>query len=194
MIEPPTSNLNRDTAATATAEQVIASLALVAIYGVLWRFETIGKAAAAVGFVVTLAVLSIVDVRSRQLPNVITAPLFVAGIGVNFFHAFTGIVGALEGAAVGYGLLWGANQLYRLRSNKHAIGVGDMKFAAAAGAWIGVAGIWQALMLAAMCVSVWGVLTVVVLRSREPAYVPFGPVIAGASAMSLVFPLRAIVG
>ena len=64
MVEPPTSSLNRDTAARATAEQVIASLALVAIFGVLWRFETMWKAAAAVGFVVTLAALSIVDVRT----------------------------------------------------------------------------------------------------------------------------------
>jgi prepilin signal peptidase PulO-like enzyme (type II secretory pathway) len=133
--------------------------------------------------------LAMIDVRTRTLPDMITAPLLVVGVTVNAFHVFTGIAGAIEGAAVGFGLLWGANHLYRSCRNKHAIGVGDMKLAAAAGAWLGVAGIWQALAIASVCMFAWGLATRIRAGVSAQGAVPFGPVISFACAVSLLFPL-----
>ncbi|WP_413197657.1 prepilin peptidase [Pararobbsia alpina] len=138
---------------------------------------------------ITLTALAIIDVRTRTLPDVITAPLLVVGVTVNAFHVFTAIAGALDGAAVGFGLLWGANQLYRLRRNRHAIGGGDMKLAAAAGAWLGVAEIWQALAIASVCMFAWGLATRDRAGVSAQGAVPFGPIISFACAVSLLFPL-----
>jgi prepilin peptidase CpaA len=81
--------------------------------------------------VVMLAVAAAIDIRSRRIPNALTAMIALLGFAQSFTAGHTvspwqSILGLLSGAA----LLW---TLFALG----AIGGGDLKLLAAAGAWLG---------------------------------------------------------
>lgn len=82
----------------------------------------------------TLAVVSVAtftDLRSRRIPNWLSLPFLVAGIGVSAWaHGWHGVGQSLEGIGLG-ALLFGV--LYVMGG----MGMGDVKLAAAIGAWIG---------------------------------------------------------
>jgi prepilin peptidase CpaA len=107
----------------------------------------------------TLAVLIVVtftDLRSRRIPNWIVLPFLVAGLAVSgWVHGWTGFVHSLAGLAIG-GLLFGILWLMG------GMGMGDVKLAAAIGAWIGPSQLLLALVLTgiaggimALCWAAW---------------------------------------
>jgi prepilin peptidase CpaA len=114
-------------------------------------------------FTLLLAMACVTDVRARRIPNRLVAVIAVAGL------VFSGVavggwlaVGkSLLGVALGFGI-WIV--FYAIG----VLGAGDVKLAAAAGAWLGVGGIWRASLVAAVA---GGVLAVLLLarerRMRE---------------------------
>jgi prepilin peptidase CpaA len=106
-------------------------------------------------FGVLLLAASISDLRSRRIPNRLTALIAVSGAA----YAFTAtpppgaILYVLGGGAVGL-LLWLPFWIMG------KLGAGDVKLAAAAGTWLGAAGAIEAGLFAA---AVGGVLAVVAL-------------------------------
>lgn len=71
------------------------------------------------------------DLRSRRIPNWLTVPSFVVGVGLNtYFGGRPGLKSSLLGALVGLGLLL---PFVLLRS----LGAGDWKLAGALGAFAG---------------------------------------------------------
>lgn len=84
-----------------------------------------------VGAVLLAVVAGWTDLRSRRIPNWLTVPGFVVGVGLNtFVGGRAGLVSALLGALVGLGLLL---PFVLLRS----LGAGDWKLAGALGAFAG---------------------------------------------------------
>lgn len=95
----------------------------------------------------TLAVLGVAtftDLRSRRIPNWLVLPFLVVGLAVSaWLHSWHGLAQSLEGAALGlliYGVLFFMG----------GMGAGDVKLAAAIGAWIGPVQLLYALFLTAM--------------------------------------------
>jgi len=80
---------------------------------------------------VVLLIASIIDVRSRRIPNWLVAPFLLAGFAVSLsgFGAI-GFVQSLSGFALAVAV---AGVLCWLRG----MGMGDLKLCAAIGAWIG---------------------------------------------------------
>src|SRR5262249_59538361 len=91
----------------------------------------------------TLLVLAIVDGLALRLPDVLTLPLIAAGLAVSWFLPERDLLGHAIGAAVGLAAFWSIAMLYRAMRGQDGLGMGDMKLAAAAGAWLD----WQALAL-----------------------------------------------
>lgn len=127
-------------------------------------------AATLAGAAFTLLLLGacVSDLRSRRIPNVIVLALALSGIG----YAFATMTpsGALEHALGGGALglaLWLPFWLLRV------LGAGDVKLAAASGAWLGVAGVVEASLIGA---AVGGVLAVWALTRH-------GGVAAGATRL-----------
>jgi len=110
--------------------------------------------------VIVMAVVSVAtftDLRSRRIPNWLVLPFFVAGVAVSgILHGWHGLGHSLEGA--GFGFL-----LYGVLFFMGGMGAGDVKLAAAIGAWIGPLQLMYALVftglaggLMALCWAAWG--------------------------------------
>lgn len=145
-------------------------------------------AAAAIVFSWMLLAAAVIDLRTTLLPDDITLPLLwlgllasVAGLG------FATPVDAIIGAALGYGLLWGLYQVFRLLTGKEGMGYGDFKLLGALGAWTG----WQGLPVTILLSSAVGAgigIGLIVLQGRDRATpIPFGPFLAAGGWIALLW-------
>lgn len=101
--------------------------------------------AAGGAFALLLAAACVCDVRTRRIPNVLVAVTALAGVAAAAVSATPG-AGALRAlAAIGLGLvLWLPFHVLGM------LGAGDVKFFAAAAAWIGPAAVPRAALVAAL--------------------------------------------
>ena len=107
-----------------------------------------------------LLYLAYVDFRTFRLPNSITLPLIIAGLGLSAFTSwgFTNAQSALIGACLGYAVLWLPNYVYRLIKKQDGIGMGDAKLLAALGAWLGWSSLPSILLVASVSGLIGGIL------------------------------------
>jgi leader peptidase (prepilin peptidase)/N-methyltransferase len=105
-----------------------------------------------VGALALLVALSLIDLKTRLLPNKLVAPFALLGI---IFHIITNwaylspfqlLLGALLGAGILYGIRFTANWIYQ----QDTLGLGDVKLLGAAGLWLGPDGVLMALIIGAM--------------------------------------------
>jgi leader peptidase (prepilin peptidase)/N-methyltransferase len=124
-----------------------------------------------------LIALSAIDIEEQLLPDALLVPLFCLGLA---FHSLYdgGIIDALWGAAVGYGVLWLIGLSYRLYSGVDGMGHGDVKFAAVIGAWLGIAAIPVVLAIAFISGVVVMLPFALSGRMAARAAIPFGPFLA----------------
>ena len=116
------------------------------------------------------ALAAAIDLRTRLVPNVVTASLAVAGVATAF-TAFgrVGFVASLLGLGLGFALMLPGHLF-------GATGAGDVKLFAAVGACLGPAGILSAFLYTAIA---GGILAVVIAIHRGHAR----HVIAGAARL-----------
>ena len=94
--------------------------------------------------VAVVAVATVTDLRSRRIPNWLVLPFMVAGIVISGVqHGWPGLGQSFSGLALGL-LLFGL--LFWLGG----MGAGDVKLAAAIGAWIGPQQLMFALVMTAI--------------------------------------------
>ncbi len=134
-----------------------------------------------------LLAMSMIDVDHQLLPDSLVLPLLWLGLIVNSFGLFASLSDALWGAVAGYLSLWSVFWLFKLVTGKEGMGYGDFKLLAMLGAWGG----WQVLPLTILLSSVVGaVLGVILLRVRRlegGAPMPFGPYLAIAGWIALLW-------
>jgi leader peptidase (prepilin peptidase)/N-methyltransferase len=122
-----------------------------------------------------LLVLSAVDAAIFRLPDIVTLPLLALGLAVSWLLPDRDLTGHAIGALCGAGAFYLIAEIYRRTRGHEGLGLGDVKLAGAAGAWLG----WQALpsmVLLACCAGlVW--VGVGVLRRGKSVLeerIPFG--------------------
>ncbi|MEX0606692.1 MAG: A24 family peptidase, partial [Halofilum sp. (in: g-proteobacteria)] len=127
-----------------------------------------------------------IDLRTTLLPDDLTLPLLwlgllaaAAGIG------FASPVDAIVGAAVGYGVLWGLYQAFRLLTGKEGMGYGDFKLLAALGAWTGWQGLPVTILLSSAVGAVIGLALIAFQGRDRAAPIPFGPFLAAGGWVAL---------
>ncbi len=110
-------------------------------------------------FTALLAAVARSDIASRRIPNALALALVVSGAcaAATVLRAPVGLEGAAAGFALGLAL-WAPFWLMRV------LGAGDVKLAAAIGAWLGPAGVLEASVLAALA---GGLLALGVLARRK---------------------------
>ena len=146
-------------------------------------------------FCAALLTLACIDWDTTFLPDDVTLPLVWGGLIASTLQ-FTEVPlsASLWGAVAGYLSLWNLYWAFKLLTGKEGMGYGDFKLFAALGAWFG----WQALIPIILIASVIGALVGLGMkfssRLREGGYVPFGPFLAGAGFISLIFGPQAVLG
>jgi prepilin peptidase CpaA len=135
--------------------------------------------AGGVVFTLLLVVGCITDLRSRKIPNELV--LAILGTGWLFAlavspEALRGLGMSLAGTAVGFGT-------WILFYVVGVIGAGDVKFFAAAGAWLGPSATWRAALVAAVA---GGVLAIVVLIMEKRLGAVLRRITLAASSRTLV--------
>jgi leader peptidase (prepilin peptidase)/N-methyltransferase len=94
---------------------------------------------------------------------------------------------SVTGAVGGYVSLWSVYHLFRLLTGKEGMGYGDFKLFAALGAWLGWQMLLPVMLIAAGVGAAFGV-TLVAVRGRDRATpIAFGPFLAAAGWLVLMF-------
>ncbi len=96
--------------------------------------------------------LALIDTAHGRLPDVLTLPLAAAGPLAAALAPLPGLAPPMDGllgAVLGFALFWAIGRLYARWRGREGLGLGDAKLLAAAGAWLGPAGLAPTLLLAA---------------------------------------------
>ena len=128
-----------------------------------------------------LLTLAWIDAASFRLPDALTLPLLLAGLGEALWRDPDHLTARAAATAIAYTALWALAAGYRRLRGREGLGMGDAKLLATGGAWLGPAPLPDVLLLAACSALAYAFL----LRLRGTQItatlkVPFGPFLAGA--------------
>jgi leader peptidase (prepilin peptidase) / N-methyltransferase len=135
-----------------------------------------------------LLALSWIDWRHMILPDVLTLPLLVAGLGFGWLFDPGNIADYAIGAAVGWLLFSAIAWFYRRLRGRDGLGEGDAKLLAAAGAWVTWEGLPEVMLVAALAglaVALAGRLAGQKMEAQTA--IPFGPCLAFATWLTWLY-------
>ncbi|MCQ2043280.1 leader peptidase (prepilin peptidase) / N-methyltransferase [Stutzerimonas kunmingensis] len=154
---------------------------------VAWHFGFTWQAGAMLVLTWGLVAMSMIDIDHQLLPDSLVLPLLWLGLILNSFGLFVSLESALWGAVAGYLSLWSVYWLFKLVTGKEGMGYGDFKLLAMLGAWGG----WQVLPLTILLSSVVGAVLGTILlrvqRAESSTPIPFGPYLAIAGWIALLW-------
>ena len=159
----------------------------VITFVVAWHYNFSLQAIYAAILSWSLISLCMIDFDHQLLPDNITLPFLWLGVLLNLFGIFTDIQSSIIGAMAGYISLWLVYIIFKTITGKEGMGHGDFKLLAMLGAWIG----WQMLpltvILSSICGTIVGV-SLILFKSHDKATpIPFGPYMAIAGWISMLW-------
>ncbi len=168
---------------------------------VAWKFGFTWPALAAMLLTWFLIALTFIDLDHQLLPDSLTLPLLWLGLFLSLWSAQAGAApvpvdprSSLIGAMAGYVSLWSVYHLFRLLTGKDGMGYGDFKLFAALGAWLGWQMLLPIILIAAGTGAVVGLGLIGLRRQDRSTPIPFGPFLAGAGWLMLMFGRPLIAG
>ncbi|MBT8421601.1 MAG: A24 family peptidase [Gammaproteobacteria bacterium] len=158
----------------------------------IWHFGANLMGAAALLFVWALIALTVIDFDHQLLPDSITLPLLWAGLLLSalapaYDLPLPDLRSSVIGGAAGYLILWSVYWLFKLATGKEGMGYGDFKLLAAIGAWVGYQLLPVVVMLSAVVGAAVGISMIVILGRDRQVPIPFGPYLAGAGLITLLW-------
>lgn len=181
------------------ASLVGAGLFALAAGVLLWARLPAPALAAAIYLCFTMALVTLIDARHFIIPDVISLPSIPLGAVANIL-VFTpedwpaGLTESATGAVIAGGAFYLLRAFYFRFRGVEGLGLGDVKLAAVAGAWLGPEPLAMACLFAALGGLVAALFRLVAARGGRldaPAHIPFGSFIAPAI---LVFWLQKLWG
>ena len=154
---------------------------------VYWRFGWAWSTIIYAGLFSVFLVVTWIDWDHQIIPDVITLPGIIIGLGCAGVFLPTGWANSVIGILVGGGVLlilaWVSPYVF----GKEGMGGGDIKFLAMVGAFLG----WKAVLLALMIASVVGACIGIALLwakvMERGQYIPFGPYLAMGSLVAMLW-------
>lgn len=144
-------------------------------------------------FVCPLIVISFIDMRHRIIPDVISLPGILLGIGATLLLSWPNWQSALKfsflGILAGGGTLYILGVLYYLIRKRDGMGGGDIKLAAMLGAFLG----WQAVvfvfLLSSILALIYALIAQILATNKEegPMVIPYGPFLATAALIFFLY-------
>src|SRR5450759_890232 len=166
---------------------------------VAWHFGFGIAAACALPVTWALIALTGIDIDHQLLPDRITLPLLWAGLLAaavlgplasahgGGFAIPVSARDAIIGATAGYSSLWLVYHAFRLATGKEGMGYGDFKLFGALGAWLGWKLLPLVILLSAATGAVLGILMIVLKGRDRAAPMPFGPYLAAAGWLAMMY-------
>ena len=149
--------------------------------GLAWqRYGLSYEGIATALYILVFGSIAIVDLRSRQIPNLLSFPGVIVSLVLGTFWPGIGFTWAVTGAAVGFGIL----SIIWIAPGR-TIGAGDVKLGAGIGAMTGFPLIIFGLVVA---ISIAGTAAILLLLTRTLSRddnIPFGPFLAFGGLVSL---------
>ena len=159
----------------------------VAFAVVVWQFGATWQSLAVLVFTGMAIGMSGIDMRTTLLPDGMTLPLLWLGLLVSLVPLFVSPADAIIGAAVGYLSLWSVYWGFKLLTGKEGMGYGDFKLLAAIGAWCGVNAILPVVLISSLIGAIVGGAWLAIRGRDRATPIPFGPFLAAAGWVQLVF-------
>ncbi|MBC8286912.1 MAG: prepilin peptidase [Nitrospinae bacterium] len=128
----------------------------------------------------TLVVITAIDIEHQIIPDVITLPGIVLGLAVGTYTI--GYADSLLGFFLGGGLFY----LLAVLSNG-GMGGGDIKYIAAAGAFLGWQKVLLVIFIGAFLGSLVGLFQIAVQKKSRKSLIPFGPFLAAGTLITLFY-------
>jgi leader peptidase (prepilin peptidase)/N-methyltransferase len=153
--------------------------------GAVWYYGVTLAALTAGVFGTLLLGIGVTDWFHYLIPDEYTLGGLLIGLMLAFRDGPAGVVTAVIGAAVGFGLLFAVGWVGGKVLGKEAMGGGDIKMMAMVGSFVG----WKGVLLTIFGGALLGTVIFVplsLLRKDKPL-VPFGVFLAGAAAITFVF-------
>lgn len=163
------------------AVTAILSVTIAYHFGVSWQ------TLAALVLTWSLVALTMIDIHKQLLPDNITLPLLWLGIIANMFGLFTDLQSSVIGAMAGYLSLWLVYHFFKLLTGKEGMGFGDFKLLGALGAWMGWKVLPLIIVLSSFVGAAIGIAMIVFARHDKSVPIPFGPYLAIAGWISLLW-------
>jgi leader peptidase (prepilin peptidase)/N-methyltransferase len=157
---------------------------------VFWRYQEAPYLVLALALLFTwgLLVQSWIDGEHLYLLDEITLPGIWLGLAANSIACFVELHAAVWGAIFGYGSLYSIYWVYRLLTGKEGMGAGDFKLLACIGAWLGWQAVAGTILLASSSGALLGLWLLWTKRMRADTPLPFGPFLALAAWLQLLYP------
>lgn len=170
----------RHCAAPITARHPLVELAgaAVAVWAALASTTTMEMALTAL-FGWQLLLIALIDADELWLPDFLTAPLLLSGLGAAALLTDRSVLNGFAGATIGFAVLYGVGAAYRRFRARAGLGGGDPILFAALGAWVGWIGLPSVLLWACAAALSWVAARAMAgrpLASGDP--LPFGPFLA----------------
>ena len=134
--------------------------------------------------------LGLIDLEHQILPDVMTYPCILFGIGCSWLGGLTTLGDSLAGAAAGAALPALVIVLYKLLRGVEGMGWGDVKYLSAIGSVVGIRDCLWVLMIAAMLGATVGLGLIIFGRGSGKTALPFGSFLALAVILWLYAPLE----
>jgi leader peptidase (prepilin peptidase)/N-methyltransferase len=161
------------------------------------RFGFTAAAALYFAFSAALVAVTFIDLDWKIIPDVITLPGVALGLGAVVAVHLAARAGldppslvvnpsrALGGAVFGASALWIVALAYRRVTGIEGLGFGDVKLAGLLGAFLGSAGVFLTILLAAAAGSLVGLALIAAGRGTSRTALPFGTFLAPAGLLVL---------
>lgn len=134
-------------------------------------------------YAASLLAVSVIDLEHRIIPDEVSLPGILIGLGLAAFTPVTSFLDTLAGVLLGGGSLLLVGMAYEAVRKQEGIGGGDIKLLAMIGAFTGWKGVLFTIFGGSLIASVVGIALMIARRENGQVPIPFGPFLSGASLL-----------
>jgi leader peptidase (prepilin peptidase) / N-methyltransferase len=137
--------------------------------------------------VFSLIIVTFVDLDFQIIPDILSIPGIMAGIGASFFMPTISWIDSILGILAGGGFLFIIAVAYKWLTNRDGMGGGDIKLLAMVGAWLGWKAVPFILLISSFIGALIGSISLLLAKKSLRYKIPFGPFISIAAVIYLFF-------
>jgi leader peptidase (prepilin peptidase)/N-methyltransferase len=128
-------------------------------------------------FISILVAVTFIDLEHRIIPDELSLGGLVLGLATAYWTQGLGLPASLIGASVGFGAFYGLAWIYLRLTKKSGLGGGDIKLLAMIGAFLGIGGVFAAILISSVFGSVVGIGWALISRKEKvmAVAIPYGP-------------------